>query len=163
MSVFSARFWRSKHWANRASSKKKIQWETEVCYYCSIPLAFVCCCFLLPFLDFINLSAVRIDLTKYISTYTKQQTPHLWIEGTGEGCGFSSSLKLPSWVQMSQQFCRRLRVLMYVKTWKNVVHVEKGDKFFKPKLPSLIWLKHFCGPESHESFIGPFNWLAVTV
>ena len=30
------------------------------------------------------------------------------MEGTGEGCGFLCSLKLPYLSTMSQQFCRRL-------------------------------------------------------
>ena len=42
------------------------------------------------------------------ATYRKQQTPQLWMEGTGEGCGFFCSLKLPYLSTMSQQFCRRL-------------------------------------------------------
>ena len=42
------------------------------------------------------------------ATYRKQQTPQLWMEGTGEGCRFFCSLKLPYFSWMSQQFCWRL-------------------------------------------------------
>ena len=42
------------------------------------------------------------------ATYRKQQTPHLWVEGTGQGCGFFCSLKLSYLSTMSEQFCRRL-------------------------------------------------------
>ena len=47
----------------------------------------------------------------------KQQTPQLWMEGSGEGCGFFSSLKLPYLSTMSQQFCRRLLVNKGFITW----------------------------------------------
>ena len=39
------------------------------------------------------------------ATYTKQQTPQHWMEGTGEGCGFFCFLKLSYLSIMSQQFC----------------------------------------------------------
>ena len=39
------------------------------------------------------------------ATFRKQETPQLWVEGTGEGCGFSCSLKLPYLSTMSQKFC----------------------------------------------------------
>ena len=42
------------------------------------------------------------------ATYRKQQTPHLWVEGTGQGCGFFCSLKLSYLSTMSEQFCCRL-------------------------------------------------------
>ena len=42
------------------------------------------------------------------ATFRKQQTPQLWMEGTGEGCGVLCSLKLPYLTTMSQQFRRRL-------------------------------------------------------
>ena len=42
------------------------------------------------------------------ATYRKQQTPQLWMEGTGEGRGFFCSPKLPYLSTMSQQFCLRL-------------------------------------------------------
>ena len=42
------------------------------------------------------------------ATFRKQQTPQLWMEGTGEGCGFFCSLKLPYLSTISQQFCCRL-------------------------------------------------------
>ena len=45
------------------------------------------------------------------ATNSKQQTPQLWMEGTGEGYGFFCSLKLPYLSIMSQQFCRRSQVL----------------------------------------------------
>ena len=44
------------------------------------------------------------------ATFRKQETSQLWMEGTGEGCGFLCSLKLPYLSTMSQQFCRRLWV-----------------------------------------------------
>ena len=44
-----------------------------------------------------------------LAAYRKQQTPQLWMEGTGEGCGFFCSPKLPYLRTMSQQFCRRLK------------------------------------------------------
>ena len=44
------------------------------------------------------------------ATYLKKQTPQLCMEGTGEGCGFLCSLKVPCLSTMSQQFCRRLKV-----------------------------------------------------
>ena len=34
-------------------------------------------------------------LSKIVATYRIQQTPQLWTEGTGGGCGFFCSLKLP--------------------------------------------------------------------
>ena len=40
--------------------------------------------------------------------YRKQQTSQLWMEGTGEGCGFSCSLTLPYLSTMSRQFWRWL-------------------------------------------------------
>ena len=39
------------------------------------------------------------------------------MEGTGEGCGFFSSLKLPYLSTMYQQFCRRLLVNKGFITW----------------------------------------------
>ena len=42
------------------------------------------------------------------ATYRKQQTPQLWMEWGGEGCGLFCSLKLPYLSTMSQQLCRRL-------------------------------------------------------
>ena len=45
-----------------------------------------------------------------LATCRKHQTPQLWMEGTGEGCGFFCSPKLPYLRTMSQQFCRRLQV-----------------------------------------------------
>ena len=42
------------------------------------------------------------------ATHRKQQTPQLWMEGTGEGRGFFFSPKLPYLSTMSQQFCRWL-------------------------------------------------------
>ena len=39
------------------------------------------------------------------------------MEGSGEGCGFFSSLKLPYLSTMSQQFCRRLLVNKGFITW----------------------------------------------
>ena len=60
------------------------------------------------------------------ATYTKQQTPQHWMEGTGEGCGLFCFLKLPYLSIMSQQFCcwfylRRCPHLMksFKKTLKN--------------------------------------------
>ena len=43
------------------------------------------------------------------ATCRKQQTPQLWIDETGEGCGFFCSLMLPFCGTMSQQFCYRLK------------------------------------------------------
>ena len=43
-----------------------------------------------------------------LPTEKKKQTPQLWMEGTGEGCGFLRSVKLPYLSTMSQQFCHRL-------------------------------------------------------
>ena len=43
-----------------------------------------------------------------LATFTKQLTPQLWMEGSGEGCGFFCSPKLPHLSTMSQQVCRRL-------------------------------------------------------
>ena len=43
-----------------------------------------------------------------LAAYRKQQRPQLWMEGTGEGCGFFCSPKLPYLRTMSQQFCCRL-------------------------------------------------------
>ena len=43
-----------------------------------------------------------------VATYRKQHTPQLWMEGTGEGCRFFCSPKLPYLSTMSQQFFRRL-------------------------------------------------------
>ena len=48
-----------------------------------------------------------------LATYRKQQIPQLWMEGTGEGCGFFCSPKLPYLSTMSQQFCRRLWALQF--------------------------------------------------
>ena len=43
------------------------------------------------------------------ATLRKQQTPQLWMEGTGDRCAwFLCSLKLPYLSTISQQFCRRL-------------------------------------------------------
>ena len=42
------------------------------------------------------------------ATYRKHQTPQLRMEGTGEGCGFFCSLKLPYLSTMPRPFCRRL-------------------------------------------------------
>ena len=42
------------------------------------------------------------------TTYTRHQTPQLWMEGTGEGCRFFGSLKVSYLSTMSQQFCCRL-------------------------------------------------------
>ena len=39
------------------------------------------------------------------------------MNGSGEGCGFFSSLKLPYLSTMSQQFCRRLLVNKGFITW----------------------------------------------
>ena len=39
------------------------------------------------------------------------------MEGSGEGCGFFSSVKLPYLSTMSQQFCRRLLVNKGFITW----------------------------------------------
>ena len=44
------------------------------------------------------------------TTYRKQQTPQLWMEGTGQGRRFFCSLKLPHLSTMSQQFWRRLQL-----------------------------------------------------
>ena len=41
------------------------------------------------------------------------------MNGSGEGCGFFSSLKLPYLSTMSQQFCRRLLVNKGFITWSN--------------------------------------------
>ena len=46
-----------------------------------------------------------------LATYRKQHTPQLWMEGTGEGCGFFCSAMLAYLSTMSQQFCRRLYLL----------------------------------------------------
>ena len=56
----------------------------------------------------------------------KQQTPQLWIEGSGEGCGFFSSLKLPYLSTMSQQFCRRLLVNKGFITWSKKDFFSRG-------------------------------------
>ena len=45
-----------------------------------------------------------------LATSRTQQTPQLWMERTGEECGFFCSPKLPCLSTMSQQFCRRLWV-----------------------------------------------------
>ena len=42
------------------------------------------------------------------ATFRKEQKPQLWMEGTGEECGFLCSLKLLYLSTMSQQFCCRL-------------------------------------------------------
>ena len=44
-----------------------------------------------------------------LAAYRKQQTLQLWMKGTGEGCRFFCSPKLPYLRTMSQQFCRRLK------------------------------------------------------
>ena len=47
------------------------------------------------------------------ATYRKQQTPQLWMEGTGKRCGFFCSLKLPYLNTMSQQVCRHFGCLFF--------------------------------------------------
>ena len=56
----------------------------------------------------------------------KQQTPQLWMEGSGEGCGFFSSLKLPYLSTISQQFCRRLLVNKGFITWSKKDFFSRG-------------------------------------
>ena len=51
---------------------------------------------------------LRAMLCPCSSYHRKQQTPQLWMEGTGEGCGFFCSLQSPYLGTMSHQFCRRL-------------------------------------------------------
>ena len=48
------------------------------------------------------------------ATWRKQQTPQLWMEGTGEECGFFCSFKFPYLSTMFQKFCRRLWGLILV-------------------------------------------------
>ena len=54
-----------------------------------------------------NLCSVR-------APYRKQQTFQLWMEGTGEGCGFFCSQKLLYLSRMSRQFCCRLLIIHFV-------------------------------------------------
>ena len=60
-------------------------------------------------------------------TYRKQQTPKLWMEGTGEGCGFFCFLKLPYLSTMSQQFCRRLSES---QKWPYILKKINSSHFF---------------------------------
>ena len=65
-----------------------------------------------------------------LATYRKQQTPQLWMEGTGEGCGFFCSQKSPYLSTMSQQFCRRL----YIR--------DSSFKFKQPRARRFIFKRH---------------------
>ena len=56
----------------------------------------------------------------------KQQTPQLWLEGSGKGCGFFSSLKLPYLSTMSQQFCHQLLVNKGFITWSKKDFFSRG-------------------------------------
>ena len=64
------------------------------------------------------------------ATYRKQQTPQLWIEGTGKRCGFFCALKLPYLNTMSQQVCRHCGCLFF------------GFKDSSALLTEQHW--HFC-------------------
>ena len=61
------------------------------------------------------------------ATYRKQQTPHLWVEGTGEGRGFFCALRLPYLSTMSQQFCRRLSES---QKWPYILKKINSSHFF---------------------------------
>ena len=61
------------------------------------------------------------------ATYRKQQTPQLWMEGTGEWCGFFCSPKLPYLSTMSQQFCRRLSES---QMWPYILKKINSSHFF---------------------------------
>ena len=63
----------------------------------------------------------------------KQQTPQLWLEGSGEGCGFFSSLKLPYLSTMSQQFCHRLLVNKGFITWSKKDFFSRGTTAGNPE------------------------------
>ena len=63
-----------------------------------------------------------------LATCRKQQTPQLWMEGTGEGCGFFCSPKLPYLSTMSQQFCRRLKLGFDV--WVKFLNNSKSHAVF---------------------------------
>ena len=66
------------------------------------------------------------------ATYRKQQTPQLWMEGTGEGCRLFCSLKLPYFSWMSQQFCWRLSES---QKWPYIPKKINSTHFF------MLWLK----------------------
>ena len=79
------------------------------------------------------------------ATYRKQQTPQLWTERAGNGCGFFCSLKLPYFSRMSQQFCRQLSEL---QKWPYIPKKINSTHFFMLgcKTPggflSSVWLHH---------------------
>ena len=61
------------------------------------------------------------------ATFRKQETSQLWMEGTGEGCGFLCSLKLPYLSTMSQQFCRRLSES---QNWRHILEKMNSAHVF---------------------------------
>ena len=95
-----------------------------------------------------------------LATNRKQQTPQLWMEGTGVGCGFFCSPKLPYLSTMSQHFCRRL--LLHPKILSLPPIRQAGNRTEnRPSLGVFIQISFSKtkGPKRFEKFPDQFRFL----
>ena len=114
------------------------------------------------------------------ATFRKQQTPQLWTEGRGEGCGFFCSPKLPYLSTMSQQVCSRLykaNVQEYspgefrchddkydqLLTWWRMLSEGSHEDVFETGVLMLGWVPFAVFPHFFlfEEFLPSKTWLQI--